>query len=50
MSKEYEGASEFIRNEINELCSEHGISAEEDVYMFVMLCTQLRANLFSLSF
>ena len=29
VSKEYEGASELIRNKINELCSEHGISAEE---------------------
>ena len=29
VSKEYEGASEFIRNKINELCSEHGTSTEE---------------------
>ena len=28
-SKEYESASAFIRNKINELCSEHGISIEE---------------------
>ena len=25
VSKEYEGAGKFIRNKINELCSEHGI-------------------------
>ena len=29
VSKEYEGAREFISNKINELCSEHGISTEE---------------------
>ena len=29
VSKEYEGTSDIIRNKINELCSEHGISIEE---------------------
>ena len=29
VSKEYKGAGEFIRNKINELCSEHGILTEE---------------------
>ena len=28
--KEYEGASEFVSNKISELCSEHGISTEEE--------------------
>ena len=56
VSKEYEGAGEFIRNKINELCSEHGISTEE-VHLYicyatytVWLHTHFRANLFSLSF
>ena len=52
VSKKYEGASEFIRNKINELCLEHGVSTEEVglyIFMFVMLRTQFRANLFSLS-
>ena len=43
VTKEYEGSGEFIRNKINELCSEHGISAEEVrlyIFMFVMLRTQ----------
>ena len=43
VSKEYEGSNEFIRNKINELCSEHGMSTEEVrlyIFMFVMLCTQ----------
>ena len=36
VSKEYEGASEFVRNKINELCSEHGISTEEvRLYIFM---------------
>ena len=50
------GAGEFIRNKINKLYSEHGISTEE-VCLYVCcatytvwLRTQLRANLFSLSF
>ena len=41
--KEFEGAGEFIRHKINELCSEHGISAEEErlyIVMLVMLRTQ----------
>ena len=56
VSKEYKGAGEFIRNKINKLYSEHGISTEE-VCLYVCcatytvwLRTQLRANLFSLSF
>ena len=48
VSKEYEGASNFIRSKINELCLEHGVSTTR--YVFVMLRTQFRANLFSLSF
>ena len=43
VSKEYEGASEFVRNKITELCSEHGISTEEVrlyIFMFIMLCPQ----------
>ena len=43
VSNKYERTSEFIRNKINELCSEHGISAEEVrlyVLMFVMLRIQ----------
>ena len=56
VSKEYDGASEFIRNKINELRSEDGISTEEvRLYICyatytVWLRTQFRANLFSLSF
>ena len=56
VSKEYEGAGEFICNKIRALCSEHGISIEEvclyvsyTVYT-VWLHTEFRANLFSLSF
>ena len=40
---EYDGSSEFIRNKIHELCSEHGISADKVriyVSMFVMPRTQ----------
>ena len=43
ISKNYEGADEFIQNKIKELCSEHGISTEEVrlyIFMFVMLPTQ----------
>ena len=29
VTKEYEGAGEFICNKISELCLEHGISTEE---------------------
>ena len=29
VGKEYVGASEFMSNKINELCSKHGISTEE---------------------
>ena len=53
VSKVYEITSEFIRNKINELYSEHGVSTAEVrlyIFMFVMLRTQFRANLFSLSF
>ena len=56
VSKEYDGASEFIRNKINELRSEDGISTKEvRLYICyatytVWLRTQFRANLFSLSF
>ena len=33
--KKYKGASEFISNKINYLCSEHGISTEEvRLYIF----------------
>ena len=56
VSKEYEGAGEFIRNKINELCSKHGILTEE-VRLCVCYATytvwlraKFRANLFSLSF
>ena len=38
-TKEYEGSGEFTRNKINELSSEHGISAKEvhlNIFMFVM--------------
>ena len=41
--KEYENIREIIYNKINELCSEHGISADEVnlyIFMFVMLRTQ----------
>ena len=43
VSKEYENTREFIHNKLNELCSEHGISAEEVclyIFMFVILRTQ----------
>ena len=39
----YENTREFINSRLNELCSEHGISAEEVrlyIFMFVMLRTQ----------
>ena len=38
VSKEYEGASEFICNRINELCSEQGISTEEVRLYIFMFC------------
>ena len=41
--KEYENAKEFIHHKINELRSEHGISADEIslyIFMFVMARTQ----------
>ena len=47
--KEYENTREFIHNKINELCSEHGISADEArsyIFVFVMPRTQFEANLF----
>ena len=43
VSREYENTREFIHNKLNEICSEHGISAEEVrlyIFMFVMLRTQ----------
>ena len=43
VTKEYEGADEFIRNKIKKLCSEHRISIEEIrlyIFVFVMLRTQ----------
>ena len=50
LCKEYENAREFIHNKINELCSEHGISADEVclyIFMFVMPRTQF-GNIYSL--
>ena len=43
--REYENTREFIHNKLNELCLEHGISAEEVrlyIFMLVMLRTQFR--------
>ena len=43
VSREYENTKDFMHNKLNELCSEHGISAEEVrsyIFMFVMLRTQ----------
>ena len=43
VSAKYEATIEFISKRLNELCSEHGISAEEVhmyIFMFVMLQTQ----------
>ena len=35
LCNQYEGATEFVRSKINELCSEHGISTEEvRLYIF----------------
>ena len=35
-SNKYESAAEFIRNKINKLCSEHGISTKEvRLYIFI---------------
>ena len=60
--REYNGAREFIVNKVKELFSQEGISARRYVrpetysvleYLFVcfvMLRTQFRVNLFSLSF
>ena len=48
--KKYENTREFIHNKINELCSEHGISADEArlyIFMFVMPRTQF-GNIYSL--
>ena len=45
--KEYENTREFIHNKINELCSEHGMSADEVrlyIFMFVMPRTQFGVN------
>ena len=56
VSSKYEGAGEFIRNNINEPCSEH-VTSPEEVCLYVCyatytvsLRTQFRMNLFSLSF
>ena len=41
--KDYDNVREFIHNKLNELCSEHGISAEEVclyIFMFVILLTK----------
>ena len=41
--KEYDIVRQFVHNKLNELCSEHGISAEEVrlyIFMFFMLRTQ----------
>ena len=43
VSANYETTKEFISKRLNELCSEHGISAEEVrlyIFMFVILYTQ----------
>ena len=43
--KEYKKTREFIRDKINELCSEYQISADEVslyIFMFVMPRTQFR--------
>ena len=40
---EYENTREFIHNKLDELCSEHGISAEKVclyIFMFVILRTR----------
>ena len=42
VSVKYENTREFIKKRLNELCLEHGISADEVylyVFMFVMLHT-----------
>ena len=43
VSRVYEDTTDFINKRLNELCSEHGISAEEIclyIYFFFMLHTQ----------
>ena len=43
VSRKYKNTREFINNKLNELCSEHGISAEQVhlyIFMFIMLRTQ----------
>ena len=43
--REYEDTKEFINKKLNELCSEHGISAEKVhlyTFLFAMLHTQFR--------
>ena len=43
VSVKYETTREFIKKRLNELCLEHGISADEVylyIFMFVMLHTQ----------
>ena len=43
VSAKYEATREFIKKRLNELCSKHGISADEVhfyIFMFVMLHTQ----------
>ena len=43
--QEYEGASEFISNKINELCSEQGISTEE-VRLYILKIKRLETYCF----
>ena len=43
VSKEYDNTREFIHNKINELCLEHGLTADEVclyIFMFNMPSTQ----------
>ena len=43
VAREDENTTEFIHNKLNELCSEHGISAEEVrlyIFMFAILRIQ----------
>ena len=45
VTAKYEATREFINKKLNELFSEHGISAEEIhlyIFMFIMLHTQFR--------
>ena len=42
VTKEYKGSGEFIRNKINELCSEHGISTE-GVCLYIFMFVYIRS-------